>query len=208
MRHGEGTHNVAAEKIGYKAYSDERYFDAPLTRKGQTQAERVPTMLKSKDYLFSDVELILSSPLTRAIETSLPTHDAYFGSCIEIHEALREAMVVGCHPHSCNRRRKVSEILARYKGKIKNYHHHGGGHKSDDDPHWVLESDDHIAQRARAVASFLTERKEKHIAVFSHCVFLNVLFRELDLNHHYDNEWFENGEVRTLIVLEKQQDGE
>src|SRR4051794_15995119 len=61
IRHGQSTFNVVYEETG----RDPGHVDARLTELGQRQAEETRDMLAAEP-----VDLVISSPLTRAIQTA------------------------------------------------------------------------------------------------------------------------------------------
>jgi broad specificity phosphatase PhoE len=69
VRHAQGVHNIALEEKGEKPES-EKLFDAHLSPKGLQQvSERRNQILESG--LLNTVELVITSPLCRAMETSI-----------------------------------------------------------------------------------------------------------------------------------------
>ena len=62
VRHGEATHNVAPRPWGPEL------IDAPLTDVGRAQAETLQAITRRVE---QDIEVVIVSPLTRAIQTAL-----------------------------------------------------------------------------------------------------------------------------------------
>jgi broad specificity phosphatase PhoE len=121
-RHGQGTHNVAEEKYGTRAWdcyysalngSDGlTWSDAPLTPLGITQAQAVNTLWKEE--LQNGIPVPQSwyiSPLTRAIQTADTTFSD-LGIAYEplVKELLREALGI----HTCDRRSTKSRIAESF----------------------------------------------------------------------------------------------
>jgi phosphohistidine phosphatase SixA len=71
IRHGESIAQAAAKsKCGWDPKTDRRLIDCGLTSKGATQAQQgIRTLLSSQD--LASIELVVSSPLTRALHTAL-----------------------------------------------------------------------------------------------------------------------------------------
>lgn len=67
IRHGE-SQGQAAKLAGLDRQRDPNLIDCGLTRKGAGQASNIPNMLGG---LISSIDLVISSPLTRALETTL-----------------------------------------------------------------------------------------------------------------------------------------
>eukprot|EP00195_Chlamydomonas_chlamydogama_P015983 CAMPEP_0202911318 /NCGR_PEP_ID=MMETSP1392-20130828/54635_1 /ASSEMBLY_ACC=CAM_ASM_000868 /TAXON_ID=225041 /ORGANISM="Chlamydomonas chlamydogama, Strain SAG 11-48b" /LENGTH=209 /DNA_ID=CAMNT_0049601783 /DNA_START=221 /DNA_END=847 /DNA_ORIENTATION=+ len=66
IRHGEGFHNVAGE-VNEEFYKLEQYRDAHLTERGWKQAALLGQHIRSANM---PVELVVTSPLTRTLETA------------------------------------------------------------------------------------------------------------------------------------------
>jgi broad specificity phosphatase PhoE len=66
VRHGEGHHNEAARECGFEAYKDSKHFDSALNTLGQQQADEVGAWASAH----IDPQIVLVSPLTRALETA------------------------------------------------------------------------------------------------------------------------------------------
>ena len=102
MRHGEAEHNVAAARDGDSAYLETRYRDAPLTAKGR---EQILESARELQKIYPKIDLILSSPLTRTIQTARCVKEVL--PCppkIIILEALTECQGGG---HICNLRQPM-----------------------------------------------------------------------------------------------------
>ena len=76
IRHGEGYHNLHGEKVR-SAYRSEQFADAHLTPLGWDQCAALRSHLESatthdgKDALLDRIELVVVSPLMRALETAV-----------------------------------------------------------------------------------------------------------------------------------------
>ena len=73
IRHGEGLHNLTKKVVGsdvwyQKESFKEKYLDSPLTETGKKQAQAILNIFQD---IGQHVELVLLSPLTRAIQTAL-----------------------------------------------------------------------------------------------------------------------------------------
>ena len=67
VRHAEATHNVGRASGDTHTYLDPRNLDAPLTAIGRAQCEQLACAARELS-----VELVVTSPLTRAIEPEPP----------------------------------------------------------------------------------------------------------------------------------------
>ena len=109
IRHGYALHNELFPKLGVRAFRIDATIDAPLTREGHLQAIEFGYSWKEKE----DIELVLVSPLTRALETCMNI----FGDTnipIESHEFLREYPI---GEDTCNKRSSLS-LLKKKNPKI------------------------------------------------------------------------------------------
>lgn len=76
IRHGEGYHNLFGEK-DHALYGSEKFFDAHLTPKGWDQCRALKKHLAraqphdGKESLVDRLELVVVSPLMRALETAV-----------------------------------------------------------------------------------------------------------------------------------------
>ena len=107
IRHGEGWHNVNFNLYGKNAYYDINKQDPSLTDLGIKQAEELGKKWVEKE----NIELIVTSPLTRCIETM---NHIFKDTNIPIVciESIRE------YPASLqysNKRKKESELKEKYK---------------------------------------------------------------------------------------------
>eukprot|EP01084_Bolivina_argentea_P173342 300224_1 len=114
IRHGEGSHNVhgaewkKAKKLG-NAYTNENCpIDARLTEKGWAQARSIAPALKA--VCTERDQLVLTSPLRRAIQTATAAGDQLTGARYISHEALHEQGGL----HRCDKRVDRSELIAQF----------------------------------------------------------------------------------------------
>ena len=129
IRHGQSLFNAAFDAV---ARTDPMLFDAPLSPTGREQA----AALRAEAHGLG-VEIIVTSPLTRAIETTL----AVFGADhAPIHvEALHCERV----EHSCDVGRSPRELADAFPGLA--FHHL-------DDPWWHSDGSRRARDRGRAGA--------------------------------------------------------
>lgn len=101
IRHGESTFNAAHRLTG----EDPGHVDARLTARGRGQVEAARKALQAIPF-----ELVVTSPLTRAIETTM----GLFGEHPSRPEILVEVLHRECQESSCDIGRAASEIAAEF----------------------------------------------------------------------------------------------
>ncbi|CAM9614982.1 unnamed protein product, partial [Ectocarpus sp. 4 AP-2014] len=157
LRHAEGTHNEAALKEGRAAYTKIEHLDARLTDLGKEQC----AALKAANHgIEKEAELVVVSPLTRAIQTAMLAIDQVEGVPWVALECVRER--AGVQP--CDRRRCVSELKVEYPNISFD------AITDDDDAYFDSQGDereryDSMAHRARELFSWLRDRPETNIVV-------------------------------------------
>eukprot|EP00611_Tribonema_gayanum_P021418 TRINITY_DN4112_c0_g1_i1.p1 TRINITY_DN4112_c0_g1~~TRINITY_DN4112_c0_g1_i1.p1 ORF type:complete len:246 (+),score=38.07 TRINITY_DN4112_c0_g1_i1:210-947(+) len=166
MRHSVATHNeAAAHSSDHKSiYHSESFFDAPLCENGIQMATQARALLQS---LRPPPAMVLSSPLTRALQTAIVGFEGT-GIPIVAVEGAREAH--GMCP--CDRRRTRAELEAAFGNRV-NFQH-----ISATDPWWqrdVRESTAHLQQRALRFLGEVLSLRKTHVAVVSHGVFIEML---------------------------------
>ena len=205
MRHGEGLHNVrfclesssedtssprpggeeaVVGALGLSSSLRTRSLrDAALTTRGRSEAQAVQERARA-----AAVELVVVSPLTRALETATLAFDHCYNNDLTVpfiaHELIRCS-----RGDECDRRL----ALARLRGQHPRIDFDGLAAANDgaprvagvtaaaaecDDPQWLPEREPRarVAVRARAFLEWLRRRPERCIAVVSHSGFLSVLF--------------------------------
>jgi len=185
IRHGEGFHNVNYHIFGRKAYYIERHMDPKLTSKGKDQALELGETWLDKE----DIELVISSSLTRCLET---TSNIFKDMNVPIiaNENIRE-FPMGLQ-YSNKRRDKW--ILQKEFPHIS-----FNDVLSSSDEIWNnerYETLDELNERKRKTLEFIKNRPEKNIALVSHSSFImNFLFNFVDedetkeLKHCYPYEF-------------------
>ncbi|KAI8826212.1 histidine phosphatase superfamily [Fimicolochytrium jonesii] len=153
QRHGQGTHNVAVDTYGIKAWDEyysklPLYLDAPLTPLGTAQLANATAIIASEiqSQLLPVPSLIASSPLSRALNTTqlvwgTITHGQYHP---RVYEDLRETY----GPYICDQRHNRTELALTYPDFTFS------DLVNDADTLWngvKPESDAHIEARVRSV---------------------------------------------------------
>lgn len=161
IRHGQSTFNAHYSATGI----DPIHFDARLTDLGERQVAEARQRLAQYDY-----DIVLASPLTRAIQTA----EGIFGGRIpiEITPLHREWQM-----SSCDIGRSTAELVAEFP------HLDFGGLA---DPWWLhegppcelgfpQESEEHLRERLAAFKAMILERPEQRLAVVGHGDFFSRL---------------------------------
>jgi len=227
QRHGQGTHNAL-----YKKHADqmkelpdlssndrdknpllcESVIDAPLTEKGVEQClnqQHAASKLK-------DVELIVVSPLLRAMQTADITFDK-FKTRKDVKWILNEDVREELGLLMCNKRRSLSDIRREFPHFDCSLIDH------DEDVVWdehrarnmgyggtpARESDVQMSSRAyKFLEDFVAARKEKEIVVVGHsALFLSMTNTVFDVTHDQDliTPMFAQAEIRSIeLVFEEQ----
>mmetsp|Transcript_8067 Transcript_8067/g.24115 ORF Transcript_8067/g.24115 Transcript_8067/m.24115 type:complete len:349 (+) Transcript_8067:112-1158(+) len=205
VRHGQGFHNLlgdlyrdfgrtvdsTGQDTDDNPYTRPEIEDSPLTAVGRAQARGLRTTVQ----MLPGIELVVASPLRRAIETaaigfqSLRKRVKWIG-----HPGCQETSGVNI----CDRRRPASEIREDFPWVD-----------------WRLLKDEHdmffdpdrresarsVSDRAYSFMLWLRDRGEREIAVATHSAWLFTLLntvvdcRESDLSN-----WFLTGELRSVII--------
>jgi broad specificity phosphatase PhoE len=170
IRHGQSTWNAHYAATG----EDPLHFDARLTEHGHAQVAARAKELAKERY-----DLIVTSPLTRAIETTLGVFAAHLGRVPVVVEALHRERLES----SCDVGRPASVLAAEFATLAFDHL---------DEEWWPngctadhrgirLEPDDRFTTRVRSFRDWLAGRPEKRIAVVGHgTFFFHLAGRGLD----------------------------
>ena len=160
IRHGQSTFNAAAQE----SRVDPLHWDAPLTELGRLQVAEAAPRLRGYPY-----ELVVTSPLTRAIQTTL--------GLFEGHPAAPPIHVEGLHREhcgsSCDVGRSPAELLVEFPGlafgHLDEVWWHRDGEPDERGVH--VEPLDILTGRVGAFRGWLARRPERLIAVVGHGTF-------------------------------------
>lgn len=180
IRHGYSLHNQLYPKMGMGAFYDNEVIDSPLLNKGRQQAQELRNKESIYQYMNSKVELVLVSPLVRALETaSIIFKDSKIP--IICQEFLRE------YPNgkqTCNQRLQIVPRIKEYPSiNFENI-------ISNKDIYWNEdrhETIDELNKRIDITKKYLMSRPEQTIAIVGHSSFIGQ-FKD---NHI---RYIENGE--------------
>lgn len=192
VRHGQATHNVRAEVRRSEGCSMEEFLatmkeddqlDADLTEIGRAQA-------RARARPWEGVELVVCSPLSRAIETAT----LVFGDRLPFvaYEGLREwnGLLIN------GQRRPTAQLVSRFA-------HVDFSLIPPTDETWsaeALEPADAVASRGLAFLEWLACREEGQIAVVAHGGIFAAMFESplVDDVAHYLSPRFGNCDVRSV----------
>ncbi|WP_112661756.1 histidine phosphatase family protein [Microvirga flavescens] len=164
IRHGQSTFNARYDETG----EDPLFFDAPLTDLGHTQAADAAALHRGFAY-----ELVVTSPLTRALQTTR----GIFGN----HPVAPPIVVESLHREyllsSCDVGREPVHLARDFPDFAFAHLDEVWWHRDDspDERGLSVEPLDHLAERVKSFRSWLSARPEGLIAVVGHGTF----FREL-----------------------------
>lgn len=162
IRHGQSLFNAAFDAI---TRTDPMIFDAPLSPLGREQAAALRQEVHGLG-----VEIIVSSPLTRAIETTLHA----FGldhAPIHIESLHRERL-----EHSGDVGRSPLHLRREFPALVFDHLDDPWWHCDGSNPQAICqEPEDVLLGRVSAFRAWLARRPERHIAVVGHGTFLNRL---------------------------------
>lgn len=195
VRHAQGTHNVNRE------YSAIENMDARLTDHGKDQCRSLAESIRQAASLTSttpdnananlsnlheSAQLVVTSPLTRCIQTSLISFPMLAERRVPFvaHSGVRETV-----NWNCDRRRNISDIAKDFGKDAVDFTHI----PTDHDDVWeayekrlgtpeqwdtIRESGElHVAaERGRQFLEWLQTRPERNIVVCSHCAFLRCFW--------------------------------
>ena len=164
IRHGESTFNAAAAGGG----GDPLHYDAPLSEIGRTQVEHARALLRERP-----VELVITTPLTRALQTTAGLFAAHPSSPVILVEALHRERV----ENSCDVGRSPSLLSTAFPEFVFDHLPEIWWHNHDapDERGVCVEPIDVVHARAAQFRTMLLQRPERHIAVVGHGTFFRAL---------------------------------
>lgn len=160
IRHGQSTFNAAFELERI----DPLHWDAPLTELGHQQVVAAAAEVRDVPY-----ELILTSPLTRAIQTTL----GLFGN----HPSADRIRVESLHREhlasSCDVGRAPAALIEEFPGLAFDHLEEIWWHRDGepDERGIVFEPDETLLERVARFREWLAARPETLIAVVGHGTF-------------------------------------
>jgi broad specificity phosphatase PhoE len=203
LRHGQAQHNINAERMKkegcshdafLKAMQTDDQFDAALTALGVEQA-RVASTTAAPQRVAPTLNLVVASPLSRAIDTADLVFPAHTATCSRVClEPIRE--INGWLVNAKRMRR--SELAAKYPAWEFSQL------STEEDVQWaahgdILESHESTQARAYETLQWLWARPEQNIALVGHGGIFGLLTND---HAHIKSEpgvgaRFENCELRS-----------
>ncbi len=175
IRHAQSAHNARVQEVPDEdmARNDPALRDAPLSSLGQNQA----AALQSEIAGLREIELVVTSPLTRAIQTTLAAFDGH--PAPRLVEALHRE-----HQDSfCDIGRPPAALALDFTSL--RFDHLENPWWQEDPEHggpFLRESLSSLERRVAAFADWLSARPEQTVAVVGHGTFLRTL-----TGHPFDN---------------------
>ena len=162
IRHGLALHNENFLKYGEKTFFDPKYVDTHLIEEGIQQSLQFGKTWQNID----DIELVLVSPLYRALETATNIFKNKDVPIISLEE-LREYSI---GQHTCNKR-SSKDIL------MLNFPHINFDDIKGGDYLWTTESEGILSleKRINNIKNYIKKRDEKVICIVSHTQFLEKM---------------------------------
>jgi broad specificity phosphatase PhoE len=163
IRHGESTFNAAAANGG-----DPLHYDAPLSERGQAQVQHTRALLRERA-----VELVITTPLTRALQTTAGLFADHPSSPAILVEALHRERV----ENSCDVGRSPLHLSTAFPTFAFDHLPEVWWHSHDapDERGVCVEPIDLVHARAGQFRQLLLQRPERHIAVVGHGTFFRAL---------------------------------
>ena len=176
IRHGEAQHNIAWYKYGEKAYYMKEITDPKLTNTGDSQALHLGNNFTD----INNIELVITSPLMRCLQTSTNIFHGHNIQMIACEEAREFPMGL----QYANKRSNKSLLRKEFP------HVNFINLKTDEDKLWNserLETLEELNARTENFYDYIKKRPEKNIAIVSHSTFImNALYNNIDEDHEME----------------------
>lgn len=212
VRHGESTYNLYHEQT----HSDPmNLWDAPLTAKGEDQASSLTGFFSCLRSNSQAVQVALTSPLTRSVQTALramPPESSAAAERYEVSALLAEHLEASCdigrtpeelaHDFSCLDFGSLAEVWWYIPEEFR------GNGMTMAKSRMLFAEDGRREPRSAfdarvdAAAAMLAGRTERTIAVFGHADFFNTLLRRWfsPQEVRFNDYWMKNAEALTVTV--------
>lgn len=160
IRHGQSTFNALFDGTG----TDPLHFDAVLSDLGHRQVEEAASKVRDVPY-----ELIVTSPLTRALQTTLGLFRNHPSASRILVECLHREHLA----NSCDMGRSPALLTKDFPGFAFEHLDEVWWHKAGepDERGLVVEPMETLLERVRQFREWLSARPERLIAVVGHGTF-------------------------------------
>lgn len=176
IRHGQSTFNAHMSLTG----EDPMTFDAPLSPRGEEQVRALREAMADRP-----VDLVVTSPFTRAIQTSLGAFGPR-GLPLVVEAMHREHLAA-----SCDVGRSPAELAQAFPElDFDHLDDPWWYHRHDHDGPFAEEPQDQVMDRVHRFKGWLASRPERHIVVVGHGTFFWML----------TGRFLNNAEVATLEI--------
>jgi len=176
IRHGMAVHNVLSKKYGSGVFYSKYYQDCLLVPEGKKQSKLLGLQWQHK----SDIQLVITSPLKRCLET---THLIFSENKIPVI-VLDECIEYPQGQQYCNKRSTKNELEVLYP-------HYFFHNLVNVDINWHRlhnESLDELEKRIKKFNDFLYNRPERNIAIVTHTNFINLYKNNFSPIFNYDSK--------------------
>ena len=164
IRHGQSTANVAWDETGL----DPGLPDARLTAEGERQVREAGDRLRGRP-----IELVVTTPLTRALQTALGIFADHPSRPRLVVEALHRERLEGGGDVGRSPAHLVAEYPMLELGHLPEVWWHAAG--APGPLGFAVEPLDLVLERVRLFRAFLAGRPERHIAAVGHGTFFHHL---------------------------------
>ncbi|XP_021288649.1 phosphoglycerate mutase-like protein 1 isoform X2 [Herrania umbratica] len=199
VRHGQAMHNVEGDK-NREALLSQDLFDAQLSPLGLQQVAKLRKDVHASG-LLDRIELVITSPLSRAMQTAIGVFGSDRHPKVMAIELCRDRL--GVRP--CDMRRKISDYRSRFPTVDFSMM------DVEDDTLWnpdVRESEEELAARGARFLKWLWTRPEKEIVVVSHGIVLqniliNIHRNDCNLSCKWWCKRFDHCELRSVFIMDQ-----
>lgn len=198
VRHGEGDHNAAEREYGSEHWENvvaksDKYFDAHLNVVGLEQCSALSTAVASAEVDGMRVDVIIVSPLTRAIETAKYGMASAWGTVpVYAVELSRERF----GKNMCDKRKSVAQLKQEFPEVNFDLFM-----ESEEDA-WFTEqreTDEQVERRVALFYEWLMHTPWTHVAVVGHSSYMAHSIKTLGAPYY----WPANCELVPLVVARK-----
>mmetsp|Transcript_17600 Transcript_17600/g.38520 ORF Transcript_17600/g.38520 Transcript_17600/m.38520 type:complete len:354 (-) Transcript_17600:36-1097(-) len=195
VRHGEGIHNVAERELGSERWEtvealSDKYFDAPLNNVGIDQCVDLNKAVVNAMQDGMKVDVIIVSPLTRAIETAKYGFASIWGKVpVFAVEMARERF----GKNKCDKRKPITQLKSEFPEVNFDLFM-----ESEQDSWFTTkrEDDEAISKRIAYFYNWLIQSQWKNVAIIGHSSYMAHSIQNLGAPYH----WPANCELVPLVV--------